>query len=336
MSPAPGRAPVVVGVDAAGSAGDAVDWASAEASARGCPLHVVHAFHHPPLPVDPCGVAATMDGVLMTRAAAEQVLAQAVARARSIASDVDVSPLLQFGPPARALLGEARSACLLVLGSRGLSGLRGLLARSVTVQVAAHACCPVVVVQPLAGADDPGWSPPRVVVGVDATATSTPAVGFAFQAARQRGIPLVAVQAWTPDPPADLEGVSGPPALPEALARRTLERALDRWQPEFTDVPVHTALVRGDPAHALVAQSRGAALLVVGTRGRAHLRGMMLGSVSQAVQHHGYCPVAIIRYDNALTATRPAGGVADPAPEHDHTSGHHEGPSTPRNRRWTS
>ncbi|MGD9525401.1 universal stress protein [Pseudonocardia sp.] len=335
MSPARGRAPVVVGIDAAGSAGDAVDWASAEASARGRPLHVVHAFQLP-LPVDPYGVVPTTDGVLMARAAAEHALARAVARARSVASDVEVSPLLLCGPPARAVLGEATGACLVVLGRRRRSGLRALLARSLSVQVAAHACCPVVVVPPPDCADDLRWSPPRVVVGVDAAATRTPAVGFAFQAARQRGIPLVAVHAWTPDPPADLEGVSGPCALAQALARRTVERVLDRWRPEFTDVPVHTVLVRGDPARALVAQSRGAALLVVGTRGRGRVLATVLGSVSQAVQHYGDRPVAIIRYDNASTPTRPAGRVADPAPERDHGSGHRKGPSTPRNRRWTS
>ena len=332
MSPGRDRAPVVVGIDDAGSSGDAVDWASAEAAARGCPLHVVHAFH-PPLPADPYGMIPPIDSLFTAREAAEALLGEAVARAGSVASDVEVSPLLLLGPPTRALLDEARRACLLVLGSRGLCGLRGLLARSVSVQVAAHASCPVVVVQPPRGAGDPGWSPSRVVVGIDGTASCTPAVGFAFQAARQRGIPLVAVHAWTPDPPADLEGISGPPTLAEALARRTLERALDRWQCEFTDVPVHTALVRGDPEHALVTQSRGAALLVVGTRGRGHVMGTVLGSVSQAVLHHGHCPFAIIRRDSSRPGQSPA------TPECDQGSGHDTSPgrwSNPRNRRWSA
>jgi len=44
----PGKpGPVVVGVDEAGSAEDAVDWATAEAAAQGCPLRVVHAFRPP-------------------------------------------------------------------------------------------------------------------------------------------------------------------------------------------------------------------------------------------------------------------------------------------------
>lgn len=332
MSPGRGQAAVVVGIDDAGSSGDAVDWASAEAAARGCPLRVVHAFH-PPLPADPYGVIPPIDDLFATRTAAEAILADAVVRARSIASDVEVSPLLLLGPPARALLDEAHRASLLVLGTRGLRGLRGLLARSVSVKAAAHASCPVVVVQPPRDERDPGWSPARVVVGVDATASCTSAVGFAFQAARQRGIPLFAVHAWTPDPPADLEGICGSPTMAEALARRTLGRALDGWQSEFIDVPVHTALVRGDAAHALVAQSRGAALLVVGTRGRGHLLGTIRGSVGQAVLRHGYCPLAIIHHDDSRTAQPPVARERDQTSDYDNSSGRW---TNPRNRRWSA
>ena len=89
------------------------------------------------------------------------------------------------------------------------------------------------------------------------SASCTAAVGFAFQAACQRGVPLVAVHAWTPDPPGDLEAVTGPSALAEALAGRILDRALDRWRSAFATVSVHTALVRGEPAHALIASPTG-------------------------------------------------------------------------------
>jgi nucleotide-binding universal stress UspA family protein len=38
-----------------------------------------------------------------------------------------------------------------------------------------------------------------------------------------------------------------------------------------------------------------ALLLVVGSRGRAGIKGMQLGSVSHAVLHHAPCPVAVVR-----------------------------------------
>lgn len=292
--------PVVVGIDDDGSSTDAVEWASAEAATRGCPLAVVHAFQ-PPLPADPSGVAPPVDGFLTSRAWADSLLRDAVARARSVASDVEVAARLRPGTAARVLLDEAEGAQLLVVGSGGRCGLRGLWRRSVAVGVSAQASCPVVVVRPPRVAVDADWSPPRVVVGVDGSESCLPAVAFALRAARQRGIPLVAVHAWTPDLPADLEAVCGPPEMAEASARRTLDRVLDRL-PELTAVPVHAALRRGDPTHALVDQSRGAALLVIGTRGRGRVLGKVLGSVSQAVLRDGRCPLAVIRRLGAPTA----------------------------------
>lgn len=301
----PDRAPVVVGIGGPGSSESAVEWASAEAASRGCPLHVVHAFL-PPLCADPGGVLPPVGGLVGARAEAEEALAAAVARARAVVSDGEVSTALLLGAPAWALLDATRGACLLVLGRPGSGGLRGLLGRSVPVRVSVQARCPVVVIGAPRGEGVPDPSPPRVVVGVDRSESAAAAVGFGFRAARRRSVPLFAVHAWTPDPPADLEGVAAPPSTAEALARGTLQRALDRWEPAFPDVPVHGALVRGDPEHALVSRSRGAALLVVGTSGRGRLLGSALGPVGRAALHRGDCPLAIIRHDHPRTAWSPA------------------------------
>lgn len=62
-----------------------------------------------------------------------------------IDDDVDVTSDLVEGRPAEVLLDASRDAALLVLGSRGLGGFRGLLVGSVTQECAQHASCPVVV-----------------------------------------------------------------------------------------------------------------------------------------------------------------------------------------------
>lgn len=300
------REVVVVGVDDS-TAGDAVDWAAAEAATRGAQLRIVHAFR-PPLPTDPYGFVAQVDDFLPVRAAAELLVRDAVARARSVASDIAVSTRLTRGSAARGLLGEAQGARLLVVGSHGRSGLRGLLAGSVSVHVATHAACPVVVIRPIDGTCDTGSTPrsvARVVVGVGRTPSCAPAIGFAFQAAWQRGIPLVAVHAWTPDPPADLEGVSARPSMAENFARRAVEKALTRWVDEFPAVPVVTSLVCGDPIQALISESRGAALLVVGSRGRGHILGTVLGSVSQTVLNDARCPIAVVHHGCGAEAQPP-------------------------------
>lgn len=326
MSPGTVRDAVVVAVDDRGTAADAVDWASAEAATRQSPLRIVHVF--PSALPDPYCVAAATGNPFTARATAETVLRAAVARAHTVASDIEVTTRALPGTPKHTLLAEATGAQLLVVGSRARHGLRGLLTRSVSTNVAAHAPCPVVIIRPSQAADAPGWSPPRIVVGVDASESSA-VLGFAFQAARQRGLPLFAVRAWTPDRPADLEGTSGRTTLAELLARRTLERALERWRPEFPDVPVHTTLVRGDPAQTLISHSHRAALLVIGTRGRGHLTGTLLGSVSQTVLQHGHSPVAVI-HD---TPTAPSARVAERGNRsgHDPRSGDRERPG-----RWSA
>ena len=48
--------------------------------------------------------------------------------------------------PARAILGRADGAWLVVVGSRGLGGFKGLLLGSVSQQIVHHAPCPVLVV----------------------------------------------------------------------------------------------------------------------------------------------------------------------------------------------
>jgi nucleotide-binding universal stress UspA family protein len=140
--------PVVVGVDRAGSANDAVDWATAEAAARDCSLRIAHVFRSP-LATDAYGLAMPIDSVTRTHTAAQLVLQAAVARARSVAPDSEVSARLLTGATARVLLDQARDAQLLVLGGRGRSGVHAPLAGSITSRVVRHSPCPVVVIHPV-------------------------------------------------------------------------------------------------------------------------------------------------------------------------------------------
>jgi nucleotide-binding universal stress UspA family protein len=160
--------PVVVGVDRAGSANDAVDWATAEAAARDCSLRVVHVFRSP-LATDAYGLAMPVDSVTTTHTAAQLVLQPAVARARSVAPDTEVSARLLTGTTARVLLDQARDAQLLVLGGRGRPGVHALLAGSIAGRVVRHSPCPVVVIHAVGSelVDSPSErSTPHVVVGV--------------------------------------------------------------------------------------------------------------------------------------------------------------------------
>jgi len=80
-----------------------------------------------------------------------------------------------------------------------------------------------------------------------------------------------------------------------AEASRTVEAALARVRgAEHDDVLVETFVVDREPSVAIREAAAGAALTVVGSRGRGDLRGMVLGSVSQQVLHHATHPVAVV------------------------------------------
>jgi nucleotide-binding universal stress UspA family protein len=279
--------------------GQAVDWAAAEASARRCALHVVHVE---PLRwgVDPSGLVPAAD-FGCSRAAAEDLLKAAMARARSVASDIEVSARLVFGSTVPVLASQCRGARLLVLDSsrHATRSRRGLMVPSACTGIARRAGCPVVVVGRLQSGPSVALRP-RIVVGVDRTGSCTAALAFAFSAAEQRGLPLTAVHAWAPDYPADLEAVSGSIATSEAIARTVLDRVLAPWQATFEGVGVEARPVCGDPAAALIRESEGAALVVVGSRGRGTVRAAVLGSVSRSVTRQARCPAVVVRADRTV------------------------------------
>ena len=137
---------IVVGVDGSDAAQAAVRFALQEASLRGAQVRAVAVWHVPVAVYE--GAYATPDTGLLGELADEtgDALARAVEAAADVAPDVKVEMIVREGAPAAVLLEEAADADLLVLGSRGLGGFRGLLLGSVGQQCTHHAPCPVVIV----------------------------------------------------------------------------------------------------------------------------------------------------------------------------------------------
>jgi nucleotide-binding universal stress UspA family protein len=76
-----------------------------------------------------------------------------------------------------------------------------------------------------------------------------------------------------------------------AEARHAMERSLEKVDTD--GVHVSTDVVEGSAAEHLVAASRNADLVVVGSRGRGGFTGLLLGSVSQHLVSYAKCPVLV-------------------------------------------
>jgi nucleotide-binding universal stress UspA family protein len=140
-------------------------------------------------------------------------------------------------------------------------------------------------------------SAPRVVVGVDGSASSYAALRWAVTQAGLIGGVVEAVAAW--EPPMEY-GWSAPvvdPSFDKDMARRRFTEELGRVLGDEPSVPVREQLVMGDPAEVLLDAARGAAVLVVGSRGHGRFTQALLGSVSMRCAQHAACPVVIVRPD---------------------------------------
>lgn len=144
---------IVVGVDGSAASRAALRWAAEEARLRGAALVALHAWAYvPPPPIGEPGMIPIPAGDLAGQLEAERMAAQAeleAALADAFPEGVPdlVEPRLVEGDAAEALEREGASADLLVVGSRGRSGLASVLLGSVTRHVVDHAPCPVVVVK---------------------------------------------------------------------------------------------------------------------------------------------------------------------------------------------
>ncbi|TLW95047.1 universal stress protein [Saccharomonospora piscinae] len=293
--PYSGNTPIVVGVDDTESAMRAVRWGALTAARHRAPLHLVHASGFS----DPYIFGFTVPPPEAFKEELRQRQQQALRTAERIATELaapHVEARFEIESAIPTLLNLSHSARMVVVGSSGRTGLAGLVVGSTTLALVSHAHSPVVSVRgdyPEAVAQDTR----PVVVGVDGSELSVRAVGFAFEEAAFREVPLLAVHTWSDTSTAvfdeqrlyyDWEPVRD-------YESRLLSERLAGWQEHYPDVVVEREVVKDRPRHELLERSRSAQLVVVGSHGRGGFRGMLLGSTSQALIHHAGCPVMIVR-----------------------------------------
>ena len=293
---APGA--VVVGYDDTPHSDAALVWAVEYASTHRRPLLIVHALG---VPTVYTSFAGPVENRKELRIAGRRRTDRALAKACKLAPDLDVRVHLSLGHARDVLLDSLAGAHLLVVGSRGRGTLASLLLGSVSVGVSAHSPCPVVVVREAERRDPHGEVAGKVVVGVDGGEASMAALAEAFELASSRGQALAVVHAW------DAAMLYRDLTVYEVVLetsdehQRIVAESIAGFCEKYPDVTVTVHQDEGDPGRALVAASREAELVVVGSRGRGDAAATLFGSVSRHVVEHAHCPVVVVRRPEGLS-----------------------------------
>lgn len=134
---------------------------------------------------------------------------------------------------------------------------------------------------------------PRIVVGVDGSAESRSALRWAqrIAIAEHAAIDVVGAWAWP-----TVMGIAGTPLdySPKLDIEKELTEAVDEVYGADRPADLVVRAVQGGAAHVLVDASRGALMVIVGSRGIGGFMGLLLGSVSGHVAEHAHCPVLVV------------------------------------------
>ncbi len=138
----------------------------------------------------------------------------------------------------------------------------------------------------------------RIVVGVDDSPASLAGLEWALRYASlsQSNVDVVAVWDW--HVPLSLAPIA-PGFGPEIRAEQMLDRVIRQKRAEHPDLQIQGRVVQGNAGSVLEDASKGAALLVIATRGHGELVGLLLDSVSEHLVTHARCPVLVYRGESA-------------------------------------
>ncbi len=138
-----------------------------------------------------------------------------------------------------------------------------------------------------------------IVVGVDGSPSSVNALHWAADQAQLTGASVHVVATW--ELPTSYGWVpTYPPGFDAAGdVAKGVDKTVKEELGEKPPVALRTSVVEGDAAQVLVDLSKGADLLVVGSRGHGAFAGMLLGSVSEYCAAHSHCPVVVVRHIEA-------------------------------------
>lgn len=141
----------------------------------------------------------------------------------------------------------------------------------------------------------------RVVVGIDGSESSHQALRWARFLAQTTGSTVEATAVWQPVVAYGLAGIGWAAAPrtpsdwdPAEEANKILNDSLDEVFGAQRPPKLQLTVREGNAAQVLIELSKGATMLVVGSRGHGGFANLLLGSVSGACTEHATCPVLVV------------------------------------------
>jgi nucleotide-binding universal stress UspA family protein len=284
------RSNIVVGVDGSPASDAAVRWAAREAMMRVAPIKLINVVA-PTLASSAMAPNHTITQGEELRA--RQILKAAGRIVEQLAGEKrpDIHTQRQYAGVVPTLVEASNDAQMVVVGSSRRAFGRGMLG-PVIAGLLHHANCAVTVVpDPESAQHEIGDAP--VLVGIDGSTASEGAAAVAFDEASRRGVPLLALLAWSDVGLFPILGMDVRTYRDKAA--ELLSERLAGWREYYPDVQVQRRLVCDVPDRWLIDESRTAQLVVLGSGGRGGYAGMHLGSVTSTVVRSAHVPVIVVR-----------------------------------------
>ncbi|HEX4991738.1 MAG TPA: universal stress protein [Rubrobacteraceae bacterium] len=262
---------ILLATDGSEDAAQATQAATDLASRSGSELHVVHVWHDVPGPYRHGYVKREL------RRQGQEILDEQVRKIEEAGGTVAQAHLRGGRTSDEVIeLAEELDVDLLVVGTRGLRGMRRILMGSHSDEIVHRSRRTVLVVR----RGDNGWPPSRVVAGDDFSEDARRAAWLAASLGKLFGARMLLFHVEPQLSQESGEAVGQAEGKLEDRARE-LEAILDE-RPQ-------TRVVAGDPAEVLIdaAQEEGPTLVAVGSRGLGTLERVRLGSVSTKVIRAG-------------------------------------------------
>lgn len=290
---------IVSAVDFSVNSIGAADWGEQIAWSHGARLVLAHALPTSlPVTAAPEFIALPEEALLEEQDRVRERLDGEAAKRRT--SGTEVETRIETGPASETLveIAEDEKADLLVVGTRGLTGLKRTFLGSVAARVIRDASCPVLVV-PSRGSEEhrPIY---KLLIPTDFSEDAKLAVDSALRllgpiSAEMKltllhvwRVPIV-ISPWSAYPPMDEIERSA-----SARARERLEEVAEPLRAEGYEVDIIESA--GEPAEVIdrVASEVGADVIAMGTHGRSGLSRVVLGSVAERTLPSAPCPVLTV------------------------------------------